>query len=167
MWNAQKIPSSQFGSKRGSRSIEAVRLKRMTLYLVRLNRQPATIITTDLHSCYDRIVHTVEALSSRKHGVQNEPIRLLIDSLQNSTSTIRTVYGDSELSHNTTPDQPYHGTGQGSGASPTVWFAITVVLIEALLHERIGTFLTMAISLRLIRFPAILFVDDTDFIVKG
>ena len=56
-------PNSQFGSKRGAKAIEAVRLKRMTLDLIRMTRQPATIITTDLHSCYDRIVHTVGALS--------------------------------------------------------------------------------------------------------
>ena len=165
--HSTEYPAAQFGSKRGSRPIEAVRLKRMTLDIIRLNRRPASIITTDLHSCYDRIVHTVGALSTRKHGVQNEPIRMMINSLQNSTNSIRTAYGDSDLSHKSTPDQPYHGTGQGSGASPAVWFAITVVLIEALLAERIGTFVTMAISLQLIHFPAILFVDDTDFIVTG
>ena len=165
--HSTEYPAAQFGSKRGSRPIEAVRLKRMTLDIIRLNRRPASIITTDLHSCYDRIVHTVGALSTRKHGVQNEPIRMMINSLQNSTNSIRTAYGDSDLSHKSTPDQPYHGTGQGSGASPAVWFAITVVLIEALLAERIGTFVTMAISLQLIHFPAILFVDDTDFIVPG
>ena len=54
-------PASQYGSKRGSRAIDAVRLKRMALDIIRLNRQPASIITTDLHSCYNRIVHTVGA----------------------------------------------------------------------------------------------------------
>ena len=160
-------PASQFGSKRGSRAIEAVRLKRMSLDIIRLTRQPASIITTDLHSCYDRIVHTVGALSARKNGVQHEPIKMMIDTLQQSTNTIRTAFGDSERSHNSTPDRPYHGTGQGSGASPAIWFAITIVLIESLLRENIGTFLTLAMSFKLLRIPAILFVDDTDFIVTG
>ena len=160
-------PASQFGSKRGAKAIEAVRLKRMTLDIIRLNRQPATIITTDLHSCYDRIVHTVGALCSRKQGVREEPIKMMIDTIQNCTNSVRTAFGDSDRSYGCTPDDPFHGTGQGSGASPAIWFAITVILIDALLHERIGTFITLAISMRLIRFPAILFVDDTDFIVTG
>ena len=160
-------PASQYGTKRGCKAIEAVRLKRMTLDIIRLKRQPATIITTDLHSCYDRIVHSVASLSAQKNGVQPEPIHALIDSLQNSSSSVRTAYGDSTRTHESTPETPYHGTGQGSGASPAVWFVITIVLIEALLHERVGTFITMAISLNLIRFPAILFVDDTDFIITG
>ena len=74
-------PTSQFGSKRGAKAIEAVRLKRMTLDVIRLKRQSAAMITTDLHSCYDRIVHTVGALCSRKNGVQEEPIRMMIDTI--------------------------------------------------------------------------------------
>lgn len=164
---APDYPASQFGSKRGSRSIEAVRLKRMSLDMIRLYRKPATIITTDLHSCYDRIVHSVGALSARRNGVQPEPIRMVVDTLQHSENTIRTGFGDSDRAHYSTPERPYHGTGQGSGASPAIWFAITIVLIEALMQEQIGTFLTLAMSLQLIRFPAILFVDDTDFVVTG
>ena len=165
--HATDYPASQFGSKRGSRSIEAVRLKRMALDLIRLNRQPASIITTDLHSCYDRIVHTVGALSARKNGVQPQPIQMMIDTLQKSTNTIRTGFGDSDLSHSSSPEQPYHGTDQGSGASPAIWFAITIILIESLLQENVGTFLVLAMSSKLLRIPAILFVDDTDFIVTG
>lgn len=166
---SNEYPTSQFGSKRGSRAIEAVRLKRMALDTIRLNRQPASIITTDLHSCYDRIVHTVGALSARKNGVQHEPIKMMIDTLQQSTNTIRTAFGDSEVSHSSTFERPYHGTGQASGASHAIWFAITIVLIESLKHENIGTFLALALalSLKLLRIPAILFVDDTDFIVTG
>ena len=59
-----EYPEAQFGSKRGAKAIEAVRLKRMSLEMMRLNRQPAIFMTTDLHSCYDRIVHTVASLSS-------------------------------------------------------------------------------------------------------
>ena len=92
---------------------------------------------------------------------------MMIDTLQNSSNIIRTAFGDSDISHNSTPDRPYHGTGQGSGASPAIWFAITIVLIEALLSENIGTFLTLVMSYKLLRIPAILLVDDTDFIVTG
>ena len=164
---APDYPACQFGSKRGSRSIEAVRLKRMSLDMIRLYRKPATIITTDLHSCYDRIVHSVGSLSARRNGIQPEPIKMMIDTLQHSENTIRTGFGDSDRSHRSTPERPYHGTGQGSGSSPAIWFAMTIVLIEALMQEHIGTFLTLAISHKLLRFPAILFVDDTDFIVTG
>lgn len=107
------------------------------------------------------------ALSSRKLGVSIEPIQMMIDTIQNCSNSIRTAFGDSDRSYGCTPDDPFHGTGQGSGSSPAIWFAITVVLIDALLYEHIGTFVTLAISLRLIRYPAILIVDDTDFIVTG
>ena len=162
-----KYPESQYGTKRGTRAIEAVRLKRMSLEMIRLNRQPAVFMTTDLHSCYDRIVHTVASLSSQKYGIQPEPIKMLIYSIQHSTSNIRTGLGDSERTYSSDPDDPFHGTGQGSGASPAARFVITIVLIEALLDTCIGTFITLAISLQLLRFPATLFVDDTDFLITG
>ena len=91
----------------------------------------------------------------------------MIYTIQNCTNLVRTAYGDSNRSYGCTPDDPFHGTGQGSGASAAVWFAVTIVLIEALLNEHIGTFLVMAVSMQLIRFPATLFVDDTDFIITG
>ena len=92
---------------------------------------------------------------------------MLIDSIQHSTSTIRTGFGESERTYSSDPDDPFHGTGQGSGTSPAACFVITIVLIEALLDARVGTFITLAILLQLLRFPATLFVDDTDFLITG
>ena len=73
-------------------------------------REPHVMITTDLHSCYDRIVHNVAGLVCQKHGVQDSPIQMLVDTLRNSVNNVRTAYGDSDRSYKS-EDVPFQGTG--------------------------------------------------------
>ena len=59
------------------------------------------------------------------------------------------------------------GTGQGSGASHVVWFAITVTLLRALVEAGVTTNFTAPLSDLITEFAAILFVDDTDFYINA
>lgn len=97
--HSPEYPQSQFGSKRGSRAIEAVRLKRACYDNSRLLRDPSVMMTTDLHSCYDRIVHSIASLTARKHGVQMQPITMMLETLRQSINMVRTAYGDSDRTY--------------------------------------------------------------------
>jgi len=45
--------------------------------------------------------------------------------------TVNTVYGISEGKYFGTDDKPLAGIGQGSGASPSVWLSLRIVLLIA------------------------------------
>ena len=59
----------------------------------------SVFVTTDLHSCYDRIVHTVASLTARRHGVEMSPIIMMLETLRKSINLVRTAYGDSDRTY--------------------------------------------------------------------
>ena len=46
--------------------------------------------------------------------------------------TVKTVHGISEENVQSAPFSPLFGSGQGSGASPTVWLMLVVILMNTL-----------------------------------
>jgi hypothetical protein len=46
--------------------------------------------------------------------------------------TGKTVYGTSKQYYRGTPFEPLFGTGQGSGASPSVWLTLVAILLNTL-----------------------------------
>jgi hypothetical protein len=46
--------------------------------------------------------------------------------------TVKTIHGVSETNYSGTPFEPLFGTGQGSGASPSVWLTLVVILMNTL-----------------------------------
>jgi hypothetical protein len=67
MWTAkdgnQLAPDEQYGSRKQHRSIDQGCNKRLSTDLVLMLRWPGIICSNDAKSCYDRIVHSVAALS--------------------------------------------------------------------------------------------------------
>ena len=59
-------------------------------------------------------------------------IRLHAEALQFMKYTVKTVYGISDSNYMGTIVEPLFGTGQGSGASPSVWLTLVVVLLHTL-----------------------------------
>ena len=60
---------------------------------------------------------------------------------------------------------PIGGSGQGSGASPTIWALVSTPIFDALGRQGYGVFLKCAVSGDLLAFVGTAFVDDTDLIV--
>ena len=57
-------------------------------------------------------------------------IRLHAEALQFMRYTVKTIYGVSEANYSGTIFEPLFGTGQGSGASPSVWLSLVVILLH-------------------------------------
>ena len=89
---------------------------------------------------YDRMVHSVTFMSLRRFGFPAEPLISMFTTLQELKQFIRTPAGDSVLffdaSHNILPHQ---SMGQGNGAGPTGWGAVSTPMLDMLRAKKLGT----------------------------
>ena len=167
MANAEKfnlIPSEQAGSRKNHRSILTALNKVLSTDLVRARKLPTIIIFNDAKSCYDRIVLWVAALALRRLGVSKEATLEMVRTLQSASHKICTAYGDSVLTYGGDELTPLQGVGQGNGAGPAIWVAISTVLITIMRTKGFGLSFVTAMSLTALTISAFAFVDDTDII---
>jgi hypothetical protein len=93
------------------------------------------------------------------------PLVSMFKVLQGAVYKIRTAYGDSTKSCRS-PFWliPFQGVGQGNGAGPAIWVAISAPIIQMLYTAGFGLAFTTAISGTLVAIACFAFVDDTNVI---
>ena len=101
-------------------------------------------------------------LASRRLGMSTEAIAVHAGVLWELQYMIKTVYGVSSGYYQSSNDAVLFGTGQGSGASPAVWLAISTILLASLqrLIQRGMRFSTPSDHISVERMSDS-FVDDT------
>jgi hypothetical protein len=118
----QVVAKEQYGTRKNKAAIEQCLNKRLTFDLARQLKRPLAMCSNDAKSCYDRIVHSVASLCMRRMGVEAPPIVCMFTTIQNLQHSIRTVYGDSELTFTGQPwTVPIQGVGQGNGGGRCTW----------------------------------------------
>jgi hypothetical protein len=85
-------------------------------------------------------------------------VKVMLAVLQTMRFFLRTGYGDSERSYGGTLDDPLGGLGQGNGAAPPSFTAISTLLILAYVHMGHGVEIESAVSGVLFTIAAILYV---------
>jgi hypothetical protein len=137
--------------------------KRLTNDLFRLQHRAYALGSLDLKSCYDRIVHWIVFLALLRLGASENPIICMLFTLQLALHRIRTAFRISEDFFGA-PDRdvPLQGLGQGNGAGPTGWDAVSTPLI-CMLNKLagFGVQICPAISKAVFRFLGFSFVEDT------
>ena len=123
---------AQQGSRRGRMANDAVLLKRLTYDLTRITKSNLGTFDNDAKSCYDRIINGLAMLAARKFGMPTLAVQTHAGVLAAMEYSLKTSFGISELSIQSTPSSFLFGTGQGSGASPSVWLTISTTLLQAL-----------------------------------
>ena len=71
-------------------------------------------------------------LAARRCGMPETAVQTHADCLNLMKYTVKTIHGISENNYHGTTFEPLFGTGQGSGASPSVWLTLVVVLMNTL-----------------------------------
>ena len=68
------------------------------------------------------------------------PMKCMLESLQGMKHFIRTAYGLSTESYGSTyqDGKPVQGSGQGNGASPTIWALISTPLLNMIRSQGFG-----------------------------
>ena len=167
MQNAREqgqMREEQFARK-GGRAINAALQKVLVLDQMRLMRSPGIGFASDLMNCYDRMTHAAGALSMRTLGVPAKAIECFSKTVQMMKNYIRTAYGDSESYYGGDENDLLQGGGQGNPAAPPMWCAISITILKILSMYSPGVAIISSISLAVIAFSAIMYVDDTDIFV--
>ena len=168
MENAEKfdlLPDEQAGSRKNHRSNLTALNKVLANDIIRARKLPSVIIFNDAKSCYDRIVLWVAALALRRLGATKESTLEMMQTLQSASHKICTAYGDSTSTYGGRDSYPpLQGVGQGNGAGPAIWVAISTVLLTIMRSKGFGLSILSAISLEALAIAGFAFVDDADII---
>ena len=156
------IPKGQCGARKAHQAIDLALSKRLTWDLLILQRRAAGFVSNDAKSCFDRIVHWVAIISLMRFGIQWQPLRCMFDTLMQSAHRVRTGFGDSSRIFRPPSDIPYQGCGQGNGAGPTIWVAVSSILLGMMISQGFGFESLAALSGIAVIANCFAFIDDTD-----
>ncbi|CAJ1944017.1 unnamed protein product [Cylindrotheca closterium] len=155
--------AAQLDPKRTTWAIDLALTKRLTWDdLLHLQRRPAGWISNDATSCFDQIVHWVAIISLMRFGIQWRTLRSMFDTLMKSKQRVRTGFGNSDRVFTPPTLIPFQGYGQGNGARPPIWVAISSIRLGMMIRKGFGFDFLMSISWALLLADCFCFVDDTD-----
>jgi exonuclease III len=120
-----------YGSRKGRSAHDPVLMEVLQNETYRMSMKPGINFDLDATSCYDRILMNVASISSRRMGMNQSTVLVNAQTLEQAHYHLKTNLGVSEGFYTHSNTQPIHGTGQGSGNSPTVWCFVCSALFDA------------------------------------
>ena len=160
------LSDSQYAQP-GKRAIEAALVKVLFFDHLRISKTPGTLTMNDLMQCFDRMTHNACAIATRRFGVNPFVVQSMITTIQKMRHFIRSAYGDSRRSYGDDKENPLQGGGQGNGAAGPFFIALASILLPILESKVDGINLFSAISLTAITLIAVIYVDDSDFLIAA
>ena len=112
------------------------------------------------------MAHPVCPLVLQRLGVLPNVVQCMLTAIQRMNHTVRTGYGDADVSYGNYEDRSLQGGGQGNGAALPLFVAISCILISVLESAVKGVYFYTAMTLQLVQFIAIMYVDDTDLLLS-
>jgi hypothetical protein len=87
----------------------------------------------DTTGCFDRIIVSLAMIAALRLGMPRPVARMHLLVLLHMKYFIKMAHGISDSFYCVLQDYLLYGTGQGSGASPSVWLSLVVILLTALM----------------------------------
>ena len=126
------LNDGQHGSTPGKVSMDPVMLTQLTTDISRLLKVNLARFDNDASACYDRIIVMLGMLAARRCGMPTNVVSTHAEALRLMKYAVKTIHGISEQNYQGTPFECLFGTGQGSGASPSVWLTLVVILMNTI-----------------------------------
>jgi len=131
-------------------------------------RIPAALCSNDAKSCYDWIVLLIAALALCRLGASVPAMESMIAMLAQLQHHVRSAYGNSVCAWGQAEwKDPVAGIGQGNGAGPQIWAAISTPLFTILCQEGFVATMLCVMSKQFQSLEGFAFVDDADLIVTN
>jgi len=158
----------QYGSHQNKDAITQCLNKQLWYDYIHCTRQPAALCSNDAKSCYDSIVLLIAALCMCRLGAEKMSVLSMLETIHDMRHHTRTVHGDSmRFASRQTWNQPVAGIGQGNGAGPAIWAAVSSPLFKIMQADSFLATVICAMSSQACCFSGFAFVDDTDLCVSG
>jgi len=162
----QEIAPEQYGSRNNKAAGTQCLNKRLFYDYIRAMHIPAALCSNDAKSCYDRIILVVAALCLCRLGAPLPAVISMTHTLAQLRYHVRSAFGNSDRAQGQVEwKDPVAGIGQGNGAGPQIWAAVSTPLFEILRQEGFLATVICAISRQYQTMGGFAFVDDTDLIV--
>jgi len=156
----------QYGScKEKAADIQCLN-KRLLYDHARFTHEPLALCSNDAKSCYDRIVLIVAALCLCWLGAPKPYVQSMVSTIHGMQHHVCSTYGDSTISQGRKQwDSPIAGIGQGNGASPHIWVAVSSPLFQILAQE--GFLATVICAISKLKYTTVGFgfVDNVDLCI--
>ncbi len=114
--------------------------------------------------CYDYAAHPPTSIALQSWGIPNTAIRLCLSSMQTMQYVLKTGFGESVESYGGISSSPNSGLGQGSGASPPAFLALSSLIVNAYRCLGHGAKICSSCVGRLFYLSAVMYVNDTDLL---
>jgi len=129
---------------------------------------PAALCSNDAKSCYDRIVLIIVALCLCHLGAPLKATESMISTLAQLWHHVRLAFGSSKQSQGQEEWlEQVAGIGQGNGAGPQIWAAVSTPLFEILSQDGFVATFICALLQHHCQLAGFAFVDDTDLIITN
>jgi hypothetical protein len=160
------VPVEQF-ARRGTQASSGVLCKVLFCDMIRALYEMAGIPSVDLGNCYDAVAHPIASIALQAFQVPLATIVLSLSVLQTMTFFLWTGYGISQTGYGGSAEDPTFGLGQGNGMAPSGFSAVSSLMVGAL--ERLGHASSFSGAWTGILFvlAAIIYVDDTDLLLRA
>jgi len=162
------LADEQFGSRKFKSAIFQCFNKLLLYDLARFRRTPMALCSNDAKSCYDQITLVAATLCLCRLGCPFASVQSMITTLHDMQHHIRTTFGDSHTSASRKKwHAPIAGIGQGNGAGPQIWAAVSSPMFEIMRSQGFYANIVASISGLTKQLVGFAFVDDTDLCVHG
>jgi len=129
---------------------------------------PAALYSNDAKNCYDRIMLLVAALCLCHLGCPQSAAMSMIVTIHKMEHHIWTTYGDSVTSSSHRSWKvPIAGIGQGNGAGPHIWAAVSSPMLNVMCEDGFYAHVITSILCLSKKFVRFAFVDNTNLCVHG
>jgi hypothetical protein len=92
---------------------------------------PAGLGECNFGDFHDHVAHPPTTIALQSWGIPKCTIKVLLSSMQTMQYILRTGFGKSEECYEGTDSSPTFGLGQGSGASPPAFIALSSLTINS------------------------------------
>ena len=149
-----------YGSRTGRSAHDPALLEVLQNEMYRMSMKTGINFDLDATSCYDRILASLASICSRRMGMHKSIVLVNATNLEIAQYHLKTNLGVSEGHYSHCEEYPIHGTGQGSGNSPTIWCFVCSTLFDAYADKAHGAVFTSYDLSRQIKVYMVGFVDD-------
>ena len=130
----------------------------------RVLHHPAGLGECDFGDCYNRAAHPPTSMALQSWGIPTTAIRILLSTMRTMQYALKTGFGKSAESYGGTDASPNSGLGQGSGASPPGFMALSLLIVNAYRRLGHGAKILSSYTARLFHVSAVIYVDDTNLL---
>jgi len=142
--------------------------KRLWYDYVWLQKKPVALCSNNAKSCYDWIVLLIAALCMCQLGARKPSILSMLNTIHGMKHHTWTAHGNSsQFASRTIWGEPIVDIGQGIGAGPAIWAAVSSLLFEIIKEEGFLELVHCAMSQVSRAVGGFAFVDDTDLCMSG